>query len=439
MRAAGRLFFYDLRMALVSLRRDPALSLAMFVCLALGAGMWTAITSHYLRDHEPRPTLSPGLSQVEVEHPRGRALYAGTRWSDSAWQARLRVSYPEYEALASHQLQLGVRQTATFRAPLLVASDRGAAQVRAVRFVEPGFFDLFALPLGKGTTWDGRQPTPPVAVVGRRLARELFGDEAVGQTLLIEGQPFRVVGQLAREQGFRPEWDLSTINTNQDALYLPFGWGRRLDVWPEHVLMQTPLPRRAQGQAPAHDETPLWQSDALFVGFWIDLPTPAARDAYQQHLKRALSVPYTLRDRAAWLAAFPIPESDIFFYAVLLAVGLLGAAFSTARLLLAKGLARAELLGIFRALGATRLDLFNRQLLEGALIALPAALVGVLIALFYNTVFNRVALQNDVPVVLSPLALLLGIAPSFLVGLLAAAYPAWRMSRTPPTVVLGRL
>jgi putative ABC transport system permease protein len=96
-------------------------------------------------------------------------------------------------------------------------------------------------------------------------------------------------------------------------------------------------------------------------------------------------------------------------------------------------------LGIFRALGATRFDLFSRQMLEGLLIALPAALLGVLIALLYNGLFNRIALQNDMPVVLSPLGFALGVLPSLLVGLLAAAYPAWRMSRTPPTVVLGRL
>jgi hypothetical protein len=430
MRGGRRLFFYDLRMALGSLRRDPGLSLAMFVCLSLGAGMWTAITAHYLRDNGGALVLDPGLSQVEITHARALALHARTQGAGGPWQARLRVSYPEYEALASSGL--GTRQSGTFRSTLLVARDErgGQAQPVSVRFVEPDFFPLFAQPLAKGVVW-GASASPPVAVIGRRLARELFGDDAVGHTLLIEGRPFRVVGQLAREQMFRPDWDLGSINANQDALYLPLSWGKRLDVWPERVLFQTPVPR--------HDGGELWRSDALFVGFWIDLPTPAARAAYQRHLQRVLAAPFTLRDRKAWQAAFPLPASDIFFYSLLLAVGLLGAAFSTARLLLAKALARAEVLGIFRALGATRFDLFLRQMLEGALIALPAALLGVLIARFYNWLFNAIALQNDIPVRLSALSLLLGVLPSFLVGLLAAAYPAWRMSQTPPTVVLGRL
>jgi putative ABC transport system permease protein len=434
MRGRWWLIPYDVKLALVSLRRDPALSLAMFVCLALGAGMWTAITCHYLRDYALRPQLAPGLSQVEIEHPRALALFEGTSYGGAGWHPRVRVSYPEYEALAGHALS--VRQTGTFRAPLLLTAAghesgaAGPAESQFVRFVEPAFFDLFALPLARGAAFTSAEADAPVAVIGPRLARALFKGDALGRTVVIEGQPFRVVAELAEEQVFRPEWDLSTMNARQDAIYVPISWGRRLDVWPERLLMQTPLSSGA-GQ--------LWQSDALFVTFWIDLPTVADRSAYQRHLRRVLPARHQVRDRAAWLAAFPIPASDIYFYSVLLAVALLGAGFTTTRLLLAKGLARAEVMGIYRALGATRVDLFNRQLLEGALIALPAALAGAVLAALLNLLFNRIALQNDIPIVLSPLAALLGIVPSFLMGVLAAAYPAWRISRTPPTVAMGRL
>jgi putative ABC transport system permease protein len=185
----------------------------------------------------------------------------------------------------------------------------------------------------------------------------------------------------------------------------------------------------------------LWRSDAVLMSFWIELPTPEARAAYARYLEGRLGprgTPYWLRGYADWRAAFPPPETDILFFTILLAFGLAGAAFTAARLQLAKGLARREELGLHRALGATRGALFARQMAEAALIALPAALAGLPAALALHALYNSGVLENDIPVRLTITSSLFGVGPAFAVGLLAAAYPAWRMSLTPPTAYLGR-
>jgi putative ABC transport system permease protein len=260
------------------------------------------------------------------------------------------------------------------------------------------------------------------------------GAAALGQSVLVEGQPFTVIGVVDQDQPFRPEWDIASTSENQDALYLPLPWAQTLHLWPERALQQSPV-AAPRGQT-------VWASDAIFVSFWAELPTASLRAAYSRYLDQQFGprgVEHQLRRYVEWQLTFPMPASDAFFFTALLGLGLLGAGFTTARLLLAKGLARREELGIHRALGATRAALFGRQLIEAAIIALPAALLGLLIAVGQNRLFNRVALGNDIPVTLNLAAALLGGGPAFLVGLLAAVYPAWRMSRTPPTITLGRL
>jgi putative ABC transport system permease protein len=436
-----RLGGYHVRLGLHSLRRDPALSLAMLLCLALGSGMWTGIVGFHLRERPFSDPLPPGLSQVELHHDTGLARFTGTR--ETGLHPRLRVSFPEYQILAGSGIP--ARQAASFRSQLLVAPagiPGAGPRIRHARFASADLFDLFGIPVGIGRSFTRAEETErrPVAVISWRLGVDLFGDPAhpdkaaaLGRTLMVEGQAFTVVGVVTRDQPFRPPWDVAALGDLQDAVYLPVSWAQPLQVWPDRALIQSPV------AAPRGDN--VWRSDALFVSYWAELTTPDQRAAYAAYLRQHLDpgAQHQVRSYAQWQRAFPAVGSDIQFFTLLLALGLAGAGFSTARLLLAKGLARREELGIHRALGATRIAIFTRQMVEVALVALPAALLGLPMAVMQHRLFNRLALANDIPVEMTLTSASIGVGVAFLVGLLSGAYPAWRMSRTPATVTLGRL
>jgi putative ABC transport system permease protein len=431
----GRLFVYHLRLAARSLRRNTNLAFAMFLCLGLAAGLWASTIEHFLRFSGPGRPLPPGLHQVELPHTTslGRSL-AHTNAEPSAWAARTRVSFPEYELLAGSGVAR--RQTATVRSRLLVAADQAdAARIKVARFVDPDFFALFAIPIGEGRPFTAAEvaTNEPVVVLGEQLARALgAGRSTVGRTFLIEGKPFRVVGVVAGDQPFRPDWDFATMGGMQDAAYLPFGWFRGLLARPETVVLQNPV-------GPGFDD--LLRSDAVFVTLWTELPTDEARAAYAAYLAERLGrrgVTYTLRSLSEWRAAFPVPPSTIGFFAFLCTIVLLGAGFNMARLLLAKGLARRDELGVHRALGASRRSLFARQMLEGGMVALPAALAGTLMAVPIHLLFNHLVGDTDVPVHVTALGFVSTIGATLVTSMLAAVYPAWQVSRTPPTVYMGR-
>jgi len=438
---AGVLLPYHLRLALRGVRRHRGLSAAIVAGMALACAIWTAVASHYVRVYRARRALSPGLHQVELPHTTTVArAFSGSTAETSGWAARTRVSYPEYELLSGSSIPR--RQAGSVRARLLVAPASGVARgaaadarLVAARMVSSDFFSMFEIPLGAGRAFSAAEEAAgeAVAVLGARLADTLFGRaQAVGATVLVEGRPFRVIGRVDGDQPFRPDWDIPAMGGNQDALYLPFAWFRRFLARPEIVLYQSPVGWRFED---------LLASSAVYVAYWADLPTPADRAAYARYLDQRLGrrgVPYTLRSWAEWQQAFPVPDSTIRFFLLLGVMVLAGSSLNMARLLLARGSAHREELAIHRALGATRASLFVRQLVEALVLSAVATLAGVLLAVPYDALFNQLVADTDIPVKVTGTVLALAAGGTVLAGALAAVYPAWRLSGTPPAIHVGR-
>jgi putative ABC transport system permease protein len=402
---------------------------AIFLCLALSSAIWATAICHYYRYYSPRPALSPHLHQVELPHSRSveRALGVANAMTNS-WVGRTRITPVEYEVLSRSGIP--TRQTATYRAELLVATAGSAPHCVHARFAGADFFPMFqrAVAPGRPYTRDEEARGEAVVVLGRRLAAELYGKDAVGRTVLVEGHPFRVVGVTAGDQPYRADWDVATMGMPQDALYLPWDWGPRLVARPEMPLYQAPF-------GPTFAD--LMRSSTVFISYWAELPTAESRAAYRRHLDGHLEGA-VLRSFEEWKAAFPVPPSPVSFFTLLSAFVLLGGAFNATRLLLAKGLARREELEIHRALGAPRLSLFFGQMLEMALISLPAALAAVALALPYTALYNNLVADTDIPVAMVPATFALAVTVPFLAGLLSAVYPAWLVSKIRPAVVCGR-
>jgi putative ABC transport system permease protein len=426
------MFLYHLRLAIRSVRRDRGLCLPALAGLALAGSIWSTTTVIYLRIYDRGPTPAAGLHQVELGH-RGGMMEAGEAGGEGGQVGRTRVSFPEYQLLAASGV--APRQTASYRAEVALGEEGSGRPGRLVtaRFVDGDFFRLFGLPLGGGRFFSAEEAArgAAVLVVAQPLARALGGAPA-GWRLLVDGERFEVVGETGADQPFRPAWDVAAAGELRDELYLPLAWARRLRARPLDAAFPSPVGPRFED---------LLASDAVFVSFWVELPTEASRAAYAGYLAGTLGrrgVRYQLRSQVEWNAAFPFPQTDVTFFALLTLIALVGAGSNMTRLLLARGLARREELGIHRALGASRADLFGRELVTGAVLALPAACAGALLALPYLHTYSRALARGMVGWQLGPLAVLLAVGVPFLVGALATVYPAWQTSRMPPTLTVAR-
>jgi putative ABC transport system permease protein len=433
-----KLFLYHLRLAALSLRRNWVISAIMLLALAMGNGVWSIAVGQWIRFQGVETPLSPSLHQVEIIRPRD----ANSFFDDSAPRnpylaapaimRRTQLSWSEARRLAASHVP--VRQTLGARAEVL-ARRAGAGEppeARMARFTNAAFFGMFGRPFAQGGPWTAadEEAGANVVVLGRATARALFpAGGAVGQTVLVEGRPFRVTGVLAEYQPLNAPWALLIIGGREDALFLPLGEVDHLRVVPDQ-----PMPQTAFGVGRAA----LLASDARFVTAWVDLPTPQHVTDYRIELEARLGPGnWSLRSLADWRRDLAMPSSQISFFSFLGLIVLVGGAFNLARWLLTKGLTRAEELGVYRALGAPRASIFARTFLEGALLAAPAALLAPVMSLPILWLFNRYIHVVDMPLEVSRLCVVVSIVAPLLMCALGSTLPAWRLARTRPTLYLG--
>jgi putative ABC transport system permease protein len=108
-------------------------------------------------------------------------------------------------------------------------------------------------------------------------------------------------------------------------------------------------------------------------------------------------------------------------------------------LLLAKFLARAPEIGVRRALGASRKQVFVQHVVECELVGLLGGVLGVVLSLGAVAVANgwlKTMVQRGDLVRFDATMAAFAFGLSLLAGLLAGVYPAWRVCRIPPAVHL---
>ena len=193
------------------------------------------------------------------------------------------------------------------------------------------------------------------------------------------------------------------------------------------------------------DDRESWlRGQCVWISPWVELSSTAEVARYRQFLasyaddqRRAGRFNWApngrLRDVLGWLEykhAVP-PESRI---ALVVAVGFFVICLvNTIGLLLAKFMRRASEIGVRRALGASRADIYRQFLAEAGMVGLAGGLLGVVLTgvgmLGVGLVFEpEIAHLARLDLSLVSLALLVAIAAT----VLAAFYPTWRAAQVQP-------
>jgi putative ABC transport system permease protein len=187
-------------------------------------------------------------------------------------------------------------------------------------------------------------------------------------------------------------------------------------------------------------------SESTWIQYWVELPTPADEQAYRGFIESYIAeqkalgrfgrpLNYRVSSISALMADFEVAPKETF---ALLMVGLLFlvvAAVNLIGLLLGKFLARANEVGVRRALGASRRDVFLQHLVECQVVAIIGGAIGVAIAFVSLRALNAFMLDMvNKPNVfgLDLRMLLVALGLSVLAGLIAGVYPAWRICRLAP-------
>jgi putative ABC transport system permease protein len=282
----------------------------------------------------------------------------------------------------------------------------------AVMGVEPTFFEL-----RHWTTRDGRpfsevegRRGERVALLGSNVARDLYGDSSpTGSRILINRVPFRVIGVLS-EQG----QGLDAANEDDQILVpLPTMRSRLANVdWYSGILFT--VERFDQlGRAEAEVQAVMARRHRP-IG---KLPPDFKVESQRQLLETRLQSSESLLRLSRFVAAGVQLVSGF---------GVLAAFWMNVR-------ERRHELGVRRALGATRSDIFLQVLGEAAALGIGGALLGAILSLALAPLLARLGDQRPF---VDQLVLMLSVAITLLLTQVFAMLPARSASRIPPLAAL---
>jgi len=432
------MFAYYLELGLRSLKRNPVLTALMVLGIALGiAASMTTLTVMYLMGSDPIPWKSSKLHYVQLDNwSAEQPYYDDGRPPDQ-------VTYRDATALM--EAGKADKQAAMFKMSLPVQPEnREVKPFQSLgRVTYADFFAMFEPPFAYGAAWNHDQDAAHarVIVLGKDMNEKLFGGQnSVGKSVRMDGNDYTVVGVIGDWKLRSRYYDLTNgAFDDADEFFMPYTtaidlkhhgtgnnscWKSSGDGWDAYL-----------------------QSDCVWQQMWVELDSPARLaeyksflDSYVNEQKKLGRFPRPLNNRLLdvnqWMKDQKVVSRDVEVQTGLGFAFLAVCLVNTIGLLLAKFTRKAGEIGLRRALGASRRNVFAQYMIESGVVGLTGGALGlvltglglVAVRLLY-TEYKSVA-QLDWTMVTMTIGLALVSA------LLAGLYPTWRACQVAPAAQL---
>jgi putative ABC transport system permease protein len=409
----------DLRHAVRALLRRPGFSIAVVSALALGIGVNTTIFS--LVDgllFRPLPIERMDevvrVAAVSPGHPRDFSSSSFPVFADYRDQAR------SFAALAAFSDDNAVH----------VSIGRGAPERLSATLVTGRYFEVLGTRAQRGRligTADDRPDAPAVIAISDGLWRRVFDRraEVVGQMVRVNGHPFVIAGVAPP----------GLVAPTLDALP---------DLWVPMAQLPAVSPEFGQRLRALEARQFSWLS---IVGRLAPGATVAQAQAELDAIARARAATQLPNERDPFAAVVPVAQLVVdseatagyrqMAWVLLAVVGLvlLLACADAASLLLVRADERRREMAIRAAMGSTRWRLTRLLLTEGALLAMTATALGLLLAVWTADALTAL-LPADFPLapsargpVAEPRVLVFAVMSAITAACLFSLVPAWRASR----------
>lgn len=376
---------FDLRQIIVSLAFAAAVG-TMFLVSQIGfatlAGIdanLTAVGRDMLLIEEPPPgTVSP-LPTLSAADDASLCVACLEPYGETAWMAQARIP-------------TGISADSLFRANVL-AVKRDVLSVRNYKIADGNWIT---------NTKD--------AVIGSDLARSLFkGESALGKTILLGNDlnSFTIVGILEARPLQLADFDFDRekavfINWSDHKLAAP------TSLFEPRIFFQA---KTATAVAPAQETIQRLLAQSNPNAKQLVVRNPMENLAKSKHLTEI----------------FSLSASIMALVAVVIACA------SIAALTLIQAREMQKMLALRRACGATRKEVLTIILREVLTLIVIGAVIGLAVA---QIGFQWWAKHNDLPSTSSWNMVFVGLASSFIIAVLSAAWPAWHVARQAPAELL---
>jgi putative ABC transport system permease protein len=308
-------------------------------------------------------------------------------------------------------------------APMLQGSGKvtfgGESTVTSILGVTPGYAPVRNVGVTEGEFINEAQILGQASVVllGTQVAEDLFGRKSglVGETVRIEGQPFRVIGVLKEEGG-------SAFTYQDDQVQVPFS------------TAQTRLLRRS-----GRDHVDMLMVQAISAELVPQAGQEVSQILRSRHRTEIGADDFTILSQQDFLdTARTITGVLTIFLGGIAAISLLVGGIGIMNIMLVSVTERTREIGLRKALGARKLDILVQFLTESSVLSLIGGIIGILLGWGISLVVGRIAASNNAPI--SPSigldTILLATLFSTAVGLFFGLYPANRAASLEPVEAL---
>lgn len=427
---------YYIKLAALSIRRNPVLSVLMMAAIAVGIGAFmTMLTVHHVMSGNPIHWKNDVLFNIGVD-----------TWSPDSPRDESRPELPPdlltyRDSRALQESDIPTYKSYMFKVIGVIQPDNIEIppSIETGRMVFNDFFQMFDVPFQYGGAWDdGADERGEFTVVlSQDVNMQVFGGEnSVGKRIRIDDHEYTVAGVL-KDWNPRPKYyDVSNGAFDEsEAFYMPTS------------LYETLEPQRA-------GNTSCWKSEDLqtfqdfnnseciWLQYWVQLDTKDQQERYADFLGAYLQEQaklgrsgrpdqYLMATPAELMEIREVVGDDNRVLVGLSFLFLVVCLLNTVGLLLAKFLGRAGDISVRRALGASRSDIFRQQLVECGFIGLLGGFIGIALSgLGLLAVKSMYRFEGSV--MMDGEMIAVAFITAVIASIAAGLWPAWQICRVPP-------
>jgi putative ABC transport system permease protein len=435
------MFGYYFNLGVRSLRRNPALTALMVLTLAVGvAASMSTLTILHMMSGNPIPHKSERMFVPVMDVGPKDGYNPGDKPDD------VQMTFRDATNLLG--AKVGERRTAMYGISLPIEparKDLGAFSMQGLANTHD-FFAMFEVPFKYGQPWTEAEDkaAADVVVLSTELAERLFGNEnPIGKQVRMKRTSFQVVGVTASWKPLPRYYHIISGNGeygDEEAFFIPFASAIRHEM--DHSGSMSCNARNAKPGFAG-----VLEGECTWLQFWFEAASPSDRADVRNYLDNYVREQYRLGrmqrnqppklyDVMEWLEDRKVVGTDSRL-SVWLSFGFLALCLvNTIGLLLAKFSVRASEVGIRRALGASRREIFTQFLIETAVVGLAGGMLGLVLSYGALGLLSMGSSQMKNLAHMDAAMLLLTVLLSVIAAMLAGLLPTWRACQVTPALQL---
>ena len=271
-----------------------------------------------------------------------------------------------------------------------------------------------AVEYGNFFTVEDEKSLQRVAVLGADIAENIFGDEnPIGEKIKIEKHNFKIIGVMEKRGS-------SGFSNNDTNIYIPVTTAQKLLLGINHIsFARVKISDESQIERTAEIiEEILKERHDIDIGGLADFDVKNQKDALD--------------------VLFSITNAITLFLTSIASIALLVGSIGIMNIMLVAVQERIREIGLRKAVGATKKDIFLQFLIETIFMTLIAGIVGILIGIAISYVIAIIvqSLNYEWHFSISTLSIILGAGVSGFIGLLSGIVPAIKAGKLNPIEAL---